>query len=136
MPWLMISQVYLPWLFVITYETLFLFNFVKVLLRKYANYLDAMPSTHCGWVDTDICEGHFSNDCRSPMTWFDHSSLWFRRLVNECFKAYLESKSKMCVFSLTNTNQNFVVLSLCLVSLNPQAIASNSSLNLRQYSLW
>ena len=52
------------------------------------------------------------------------------------FKAYLESKSKMCIFSLTNTNQNPVFLSLCLVFLNAQVNAPNSSLNFLQYSLW
>ena len=51
-------------------------------------------------------------------------------------KAYLESKLKMCVCSLTNTNQNSVVLSLCLVFLNAHVNVPNSSLNFRQYSLW
>ena len=50
-------------------------------------------------------------------------------------KAYLESKSKMYIFSLTNTNQNRVVLSLCLVFLNAHVNAPISSLNFRQYSL-
>ena len=36
-----------------------------------------------------------------------------RQRKNEAFKAYLESKSKMCSLSLTNTNQNPVVLSDC-----------------------
>ena len=47
-------------------------------------------------------------------------------------KAYLESKSKMCIFSQTNTNPNQVVPSLCLVFLNAHANAPNSSLNFLQ----
>ena len=39
-------------------------------------------------------------------------------IILQVFEAYLESKSKMCIFLLTNRNQNPVVLSLCLVFSN------------------
>ena len=57
-------------------------------------------------------------------------------VIKKLFQAYLESKSKMCIFSLTNTNQNPVVLSLCLVSLNAHPNAPNSSLNFHEFLLW
>ena len=50
-------------------------------------------------------------------------------LLTASLKAYLESKSKMCVFSPTNANQNFVILSMCLVFVNANVNALNSSLN-------
>ena len=58
-----------------------------------------------------------------------HSMIFCMNNINMLLKAYLESKSKMCIFSLANTNQNPVVLSLCLVFLNAQINAPNSSLN-------
>ena len=44
-------------------------------------------------------------------------------------EAYLESKSKMCIISHANTNQNLVSLSLSLVSLNAHVNVPNSSLD-------
>ena len=45
-----------------------------------------------------------------------HCSIFGRRYCscNVVLKAYPESKSKMCIVLLTNTNQNPVILSLCL----------------------
>ena len=48
---------------------------------------------------------------------FPWYSLYSPKGVDE-LKAYLESKSKICIISRANTNQNPVSLSLCLVSLN------------------
>ena len=61
--------------------------------------------------------------------------LTISKCFSKSFKAYLESNFKMYIFLLTNTNQNPVVLSLCLVFLNAHVNAHNSSLNFRQYSL-
>ena len=58
-------------------------------------------------------------------------ALWQNFSVTELLfvllKAYLESKSKMCIVSLTNIDQNPIALLLCLVFLNAHANGPNSS---------